>query len=171
MGRDILIGILVMSWYVLLRTQLPITLGSAIPAHIGAFLGIVPLSFAASASGTLLVAVVFTLALTALRRTWAAFLLTSGVLFVMNFFLAMPGRDPVQIAGFCTFSLVTVAVLVRFGVLACYAAIATSYLLFAMPLGLDFTAWYQDDGRMCVVLLAALAVYGFRNALAGRAVA
>jgi len=40
-----------------------------------------------------------------------------------------------------------------------------------MPLGLDFSAWYQEDGRICVALLAALAVYSFRNALAGRSAA
>ena len=47
---------------------------------------------------------------------------------------------------------------------------ATSYLLFALPLGMDFNAWYQDDGRICMVLLAGLAVYGFHSALAGRRV-
>ena len=68
------------------------------------------------------------------------------------------------------YSVVTAAVLLRFGFLACYTAMATSYLLFALPLGPDFNRWYEDPGRVCVLLLAVLAVYAFHSALAGRRV-
>ncbi len=169
-GRDILIGILVMSWFFLLRAQLPITIGSVIPARFGAVIGIIPVSYGISASGTLLVAVAFTLTLVILHRKWAAFALTSTLLFIMNFFLAMPVKDPLQVAGISLYSLLTVSVLMRYGVLACYTAMATSYILFSVPLGPDWDAWYQDDGRICALLLAALAVYGFHSALAGRRV-
>jgi hypothetical protein len=168
-GWDILVGILVMSWFFLLRAQLPITVGSAVPAHFGAFVGIVPVSLASSASGTLFVAVVFTLTLMISRRKWAAFLVASIFLFIMNFFLTMPaGRDWLQVAAAGMYSLLMITVLIRFGVLACYAGMASSYLLFALPLGPNFDAWYQDAGRMGVLLLAGFAAYGFHAALAGR---
>ncbi len=168
-GRDILIGILTMSWFFMARTQLPITIGSAIPVHMGALLGVVPVSLAASVSQALAVAVVFTLTLTALRRKWLAFLVTTAVIFILNFFQAT-GRDLLQVSSFGMYSLVTAAVLIRFGLLAGYTAMATAYLLFALPLGLDFNMWYQDAGRACVLLLAVLAAYAFHSALAGRRV-
>jgi hypothetical protein len=139
-------------------------------ARIGAFIGILPVSLAASAFGALFVAVIFTLTLVILRRKWAAFILTSIFLFVMNFFLTLPRGDAVQLASFSMYSLLMITLLIRFGVLTFYTAMATSYLLFAMPVGLDFNAWYEDGGRMCVLLLAALAMYGFHSALAGRRV-
>jgi serine/threonine-protein kinase len=169
-GRDILIGILVMSWFFVGRTLLPITIGSAIPVHVGTLLGTAPVSLATTISGALCLAVVFTLALATLRRIWAAFLLSAALLFVLNFFLVVPGRDLLQASAVGVYSLITVSVLVRFGVLACYTAMATSYLLFALPIGLDFQAWYQDAGRASVLLLAVSALWAFRSSLAGRRV-
>jgi hypothetical protein len=95
--------------------------------------------------------------------------LTAAVLFILNFFQAT-GRDLLQVAAIGMYSLVAAAVLIRFGLLACYTAMATAYLLFALPLGLDFDRWYEDAGRACVLLLALLAVYAFHSALAGRRV-
>lgn len=168
-GRDILIGILTTSWFFLARTQLPITIGSTIPVHIGALLGVVPVSLATGVSGALSIAVVFTLTLAGFRRKWAAFLLTAAILFILNFFQAT-GRDLLQVSSIVMYSLVTAAVLLRFGFLACYTAMATSYLLFALPLGPDFDRWYEDPGRACVLLLVVVAVYAFHSALAERRV-
>lgn len=170
-GRDILIGILVASWFFLIRARLPIVIGSAIPSHMSAFIGILPVSLAASASGTLLVSVIFTLTLVISRQRWAAYILSCIALFLMNFFLAASaGRDWMQVLAAGVYSLAMVVVLTRFGVLALYTAMATSYLLFALPLGINLSAWYQDDGRICIFLLGALALYGFQSALAGRRV-
>jgi serine/threonine-protein kinase len=167
-GRDILIGILAASGFVLLRNQLPITIGSPIPTQAGAFIGILPVALAASASGTLFLSVVFTVSWIFSRRLWIAFLAATAFQFIINYFTGLLGGHLLEILACLVYSLILATLLVRFGVLACYAGAVTSYVLFALPLGRDFTAWYQTDGRVCVFLLALLAIFGFRSALAGR---
>jgi serine/threonine-protein kinase len=65
--------------------------------------------------------------------------------------------------------IVSVFVLVRFGVLAlAFAFLFEHYTYF--PLTPDLSAWYAGTVLVPLLILAGLAVYGFRTALAGRPV-
>lgn len=63
---------------------------------------------------------------------------------------------------------VTAFVLVRFGLLTYVAALFCYLTLLATPATLDFTAWYAETGFFLLALIAALGIYGYWAALAGR---
>ena len=58
-------------------------------------------------------------------------------------------------------------VFVRFGLLAWVFANYFGHML-QFPLTTDSSAWYAGTSLMVLVVLAAIAIYGFRIALAGR---
>ena len=66
------------------------------------------------------------------------------------------------------FAGLTVVVLLRFGLLALIATEALSQFLTGVPRTLDFSAWYSGIGVASLVLVALIAIYGFRTSLAGR---
>ena len=83
---------------------------------------------------------------------------------------------PFESAGFggpiaFAFGLVQAAALIivflRFGFLVFVVAIYFSHFL-EFPLTTDSSAWYAGTSLFLLLVLAALAVYGFRIALAGR---
>jgi hypothetical protein len=68
------------------------------------------------------------------------------------------------------YSLPFVWVMIRFGILPCILMTAIAGPTSGWPLTSDFSAWYAPIGLMVVALVLALAVWSFRNALAGRKV-
>jgi serine/threonine-protein kinase len=72
------------------------------------------------------------------------------------------------------FSLIVIAiimvVLMRVGLLSFIAAVLTNILLDHVPMTFDPGIWYAGASWLVLAVLASLALYGFRVALAGRAV-
>jgi hypothetical protein len=66
------------------------------------------------------------------------------------------------------FAAIYAGVLLRFGLFALMIAEAVHTMLLAFPRTLDFSAWYAGIGLLPLVLVALIAVYAFRVALAGR---
>jgi hypothetical protein len=108
-------------------------------------------------------AMLFFLLRAVLRKEWFA-----AAVFVL--FFAVPSF---LIGGLISgaFSLVLAAaeifVFLRFGLLAWVSANYFGHML-QFPLTTDSSAWYAGTSLLVLVVLAALAVYGFRIALAGR---
>jgi len=78
---------------------------------------------------------------------------------------------PPSVADIVLFAAVQSAVVfaaVRFGVLTMLVASFVSLLLTLMPIGLDPSVPYAFSSRVIVATVLALAVYGWRTALAGR---
>jgi hypothetical protein len=61
-----------------------------------------------------------------------------------------------------------VLLLVRVGLLAAVAGFYVSGLFIVFPVTGDFHAWYAGAGATALFVLAALTLFGFRIALAGR---
>jgi hypothetical protein len=59
-------------------------------------------------------------------------------------------------------------ILFRVGLLAWMAAQFVAILFYFFPLTFDFSRWYATHGLAAIVVVVALAVYGFRLSLAGR---
>jgi hypothetical protein len=101
-----------------------------------------------------------------LRREW----LVAGVFTVLaaavNTFptsqLAIDGPFNLLVAAIFT------VVMLRLALLAAIVSSAAYEILFSMPRTLDFSSWYAGLGMIPVVLLAGIAIYGFRLSLAGR---
>jgi serine/threonine-protein kinase len=106
------------------------------------------------------------LARVVLRKQWlaaAAFIIVFAVASSSDIFY--PWVDwPLNIlfAGLIAF------ILIRFGLLALIAAEALSNFLLGVPRTLDFSQWYAGMGIAPVVLVALIALYGFRISLGGR---
>ena len=58
-------------------------------------------------------------------------------------------------------------VMLRFGLIAAIFAFATKQILH-LPHTVDWSAWYAGATAVPVMLLALLAIYGFRTSLGGR---
>jgi serine/threonine protein kinase len=100
-----------------------------------------------------------------LRHTWLA---AAALVALMALFLG--GGNPEGTVFGLFLSLLWVFVLIRFGVLPFAVTFLVAVETFNWPLTLDLSAWYADKGLIVVALLLALAVWSFRNALAGRKV-
>ena len=101
----------------------------------------------------------------ALRKEWLAVAATVVTIAVIDY---APGNMrlsdlPFEIA---LVGILTVAIL-RFGLIAAIFAYATESTL-RLPHTLDFSAWYAGTTMVPLILLALLAIYGFRTALGGR---
>jgi serine/threonine-protein kinase len=64
----------------------------------------------------------------------------------------------------------TFYILIRYGLVAVAVSIFVNALLSGFPLTLDFSKWYAGQSLLALATVLALAVLGFREALAGRAV-
>ena len=108
-------------------------------------------------------AMLFFLLRAVLRKEWLAAAVFVLFFTVPWFFIGGP------ISG--AFSLVIAAaeifVFLRFGLLAWVFANYFGHCL-EFPLTTDFSAWYAGTSLLVLLVLAAIAVYGFRIALAGR---
>ncbi len=101
-----------------------------------------------------------------LRKQWAA----AGALVLL---LTIPGMlQSESPAVFAIEGLIVnglfVFLLIRFGVLAVITSSVFSYFLGNFPLTTDTSAWYAGIGFAGILLMAAMAFYGFYTSLGGR---
>jgi hypothetical protein len=103
-----------------------------------------------------------------LRKEWAA-----AVAWVLLFtFFAAAGSQfaPDVLVGTLIFSGLAVFVMIRFGLLALVANWMVYYILQAFPLTTQGSVWYSGISLAGILLIAALAFYGFYTSLGGRPV-
>ncbi|PWU02000.1 MAG: hypothetical protein C5B51_21710 [Terriglobia bacterium] len=116
--------------------------------------------------GTLLLFFILFVLRVVLRKQWIAVLVFTAV------FIATSKLDsanlPVQILYLAFFGAVWVTVLLRFGLLATIIADAARSFLTEIPHTSDISAWYGTTLVIPLVLIALVAVYGFRTSLGGR---
>jgi serine/threonine-protein kinase len=102
------------------------------------------------------------------RRTWAAFGACTLVLFL--FFASAPQNQAAGMIFLLVFSLAQVTLLMRFGLLAAGAAMWLHGPLAHGPVTPNLGAWYAEFSIVTLVLLVAVAVYGFVISFGGRSV-
>jgi Protein kinase domain len=103
-----------------------------------------------------------------LRKEWAAAL--AWILLFTLFAAAFNRFDPVVSVGALIFSSLAVFVLIRFGLLALVANSMVHYILENFPLTTHGSAWYSGISLAGILLIAAMACYGFYTSLGGRPV-
>jgi hypothetical protein len=90
---------------------------------------------------------------------------------VLVLILASPGvlvSDPAFKAAAFVVAPLLVWVLYRFGVFAIAAALAVRLILYDAPLTLDLSAWYASRAIVTLLVLLALAAWGFHVSLGGK---
>jgi serine/threonine-protein kinase len=100
----------------------------------------------------------------ALRRDWlaaAAFVAVSVLAKVLGGELWV---TPFWVLVYVVFALL----LLRYGIVPLIVGIFTANCLLNAPLTLDFSAWYASTSIVALLVFLAIAVYGFRCAVAGR---
>ena len=101
-----------------------------------------------------------------LRKEWAA-----AVVFVLLFtayFAAGSQFDPVIVVQQLIFWVLAVFLLIRFGLLAWAVQGFFDNLLESYPLTTQGSAWYAGISLTAILLMAAIALYGFYTSLGGR---
>jgi hypothetical protein len=98
------------------------------------------------------------------RRAWA------GVaLFVLVFSVGIIGRPlNVSVAFHALIPLLMILVLIRFGVLACVVSAYVNPVLDHVPMTFDSSVWYATQSWLALAVMVALALVGYRIAVAGR---
>ncbi len=177
-GRDVLIGLVA-------GCSLPVVAYGlvALPWWINAS-GVVPLShvvtvnswatvlmFIVGATPLMSLAVLFLLALvqSIFRRSWVVFLAifvvsASGVAVDQHL------SGPFALVYNTVSSIVSFFLLTRVGPLSLSVATLAALLLWTTPLDFHADAWYWPQSAAIVALLLGMALFSFRNALAGRKV-
>jgi hypothetical protein len=179
-GRDVLVGCFL--------APLPLALGRLFAWLVPSWLGYPPArpesgpgwqllgaqTIVADMAITVMLAPLFWLALlfvlfllrALLRKEWAA-----AVAWVLLFSLLFPLRhDLVGSVGALIFSSLAVVVMIRFGLLAVVANFVVVNILQNYPLTTEGSAWYAGISLTGILVLAALALYGFYTSLGGRPV-
>jgi hypothetical protein len=116
---------------------------------------------------TLALVIIFVLFLARLilRQRWLAIAATGLVLVVIN----MGGENfSVEFPMALVVAALILAVLLRFGLLALAVAQFTFSLLASFPYILGFSRWYAGRSLFALLVILALAFFGFRTALAGQ---
>ena len=173
-GRDILFGAALASvWAGVKLAQLALhgTTGEPVMPSLETLLGVRQALAAAldAVTGSLfdpiLLFFLLFVARAVLRKQWlaaAAFILIVTVLYTGS--TSYPWIDYTATA---LFAGLIVLILLRFGLLALISTEALSEFLTGVPRTLDFSAWYAGIGVVSLVLVALIAIYGFRTSLAG----
>jgi serine/threonine-protein kinase len=180
-GRDVLIGCLLAAFSVALGRLgwfVPSWLGHAPPQpysgpqwqFLGARAIISDLSLALGPQLFIPLAILFVLFLlrALLRKEWAA-----AVAFVLLFtVLEAAGSqfDPVVLVVSLIFWALAVFLLIRFGLLAFVVSGFFNNLVFGFPLTTQGSVWYAGISLAGILLMAAMAFYGFYTSLGGRPV-
>jgi hypothetical protein len=180
-GRDALIGCLLAAFSVALGRLgwfVPSWLGHAPPQpysgpqwqFLGARATISDLSLALGPQLFIPLAILFVLFLlrALLRKEWAA-----AVAFVLLFtVLEAAGNqfDPVVLVVSLIFWALAVFLLIRFGLLAFVVSGFFNNLVFGFPLTTQGSVWYAGISLAGILLMAAMAFYGFYTSLGGRPV-
>ena len=176
-GRDVLFGVMLgVSWLLIYQVRqaygisrhglAPDVLSSdyllGLRSTIGAWLVMLP----GGIQGTLFFFIVLIGLRYLLRKPWAA-----GVAFTAIFtFLHVIGlshplfqaTSAVLIYGIAAFALV------RFGLISLAFAVFTANLTMNVPITFDFSRWYASYSMSAMVLVLAVAAWGFHAALAGQ---
>ena len=63
---------------------------------------------------------------------------------------------------------VTAALMIRVGLLALFTGLVVNFILMMFPITLDFSSWYAGQSISGLLLLGAIAFYGFHVSLAGK---
>jgi hypothetical protein len=101
-----------------------------------------------------------------LRQEWAA--AVAWVLFLTAFLSVGSDSVPIAVVENLIVQGVTVFFLRRLGLLWLVAAIFFGNLLLGFPLTGQMSSWYAGLGLAGILLLAAIAFYGFYTSLGGR---
>jgi serine/threonine-protein kinase len=101
-----------------------------------------------------------------LRKQWAA---VTIVLLVPALGIVRSG-DPALAVATWVFGALAVFLLIRFGLLSLVANFVFWYLLTNFPLTTQASAWYAGISLVGILLMAAVAFYGFYTSLGGRPV-
>ena len=175
-GRDVLFGVILgVVWILIFQVQVALTIRygaypSLYPSEylmggryaLGAWLIQIP----GAIQGTLLFFFLLFVLRVLLRKEWLA-----AIVFVALWVaLKTLGSDYPWIDGSAWALLYGVAVIVafRFGFVALAVGIFATDLLINVPLTLDLSFWYAISSWLPLLSVAALAVWGFYNALAGQ---
>jgi Protein kinase domain len=103
-----------------------------------------------------------------LRKQWAA--AVAWVLLPTVLVAAVSRFDPVEVLGALIFFGLAVFVMIRFGLLALVANFMVYSILTTYPLTTQGSAWYAGISLAGILLIAAMAFYGFYTSLGGRSV-
>jgi Protein kinase domain len=118
-----------------------------------------------AATMALVIVFVLFMARSILRRQWLAIAATGSVLVVIN----MGGENfSVEFPMAVLVAALTLAVLLRFGLLALAITQFTFLLLVSFPFTTDLSQWYAGRGLFGLLVILGLAFFGFRTALAGQ---
>jgi hypothetical protein len=101
-----------------------------------------------------------------LRKEWAA----ATSLAVIMTLLAAPNRDAVSSVVTLVFFFLSAYMLMRFGLLAAVAGRIILSVFTTFPLTTQGSDWYAGISLAGILLMAALAFYGFYTSLGGRPV-
>lgn len=104
-----------------------------------------------------------------LRKTWLAVGLLLPIMFLL--FLPAEGSPVPHLIGMPLFIGLFFLVLFRVGFLASAASMCTFSLTLDMPITPDPSSWFFSSTVLTLAVIAALALYGFKIALPGRAAA
>lgn len=103
-----------------------------------------------------------------LRKEWAA---AAAWVFLFTAIAAAGSQfDPVASVGSLIFSSLAVFVMIRFGLLALVANALVYNILQNFPLTTQWSAWYAGISLTGILLIAAMAFYGFYTSLGGQPV-
>jgi serine/threonine-protein kinase len=178
-GRDVLVGCLSgssttalgsLGWFVPLWLGYPPVQPRAGPEwqFLGARTTIADISNTLISAPFFWIAFLFVLVLlrVVLRKQWAA--VATVLLFPA---LGIVGScDPGLAVSLLVFIGVALFLLIRFGLLALVANFVLWYLLTNFPLTIQASAWYAGISLVGILLMAAIAFYGFYSSLGGRPV-
>ena len=101
-----------------------------------------------------------------LRKQWAA--AVAWVLLVSVFIGAFSEFDPVALVGALIFGGLAVFMMIRFGLLALVTNYVVYNILQNYPLTIHGSVWYAGISLTGILMMAAIAFYGFYTSLGGR---
>jgi hypothetical protein len=176
-GRDVLVGCFLapftialgrLLWFVPSWLGYPPPLPASGPQSVflGARMMVAHVAAALMFAPILWLALLFVLFLlrALLRKEWVA-----AVAWVLLFAIFFPlTHDPVGLAGALIFSSLAVLVMIRFGLLALVANFMVVSILQDSPLTTQMSSWYAGLSLVGILLMAAMAFYGFYTSLGGR---
>jgi hypothetical protein len=103
-----------------------------------------------------------------LRKAWAAAVV--WVLLLSVFASAFSEFNLPAVVGILIFSSLAVFMMIRFGLLALVTNFVVYNILQAYPLATHESAWYAGISLTAILMIAAIALYGFYTSLGGRPV-
>ena len=105
-----------------------------------------------------------------LRKVFLAGLLVWLVGWTVYALQAWSGIGAIALMPTAVITGILILVALRHGLLALCACVVVNNLLDAFGLTLDWSAWYSRPGILALLLIAGLAGYAARAALAGRSI-